>query len=227
MATAGFELSRILGSLLAGAALTFARCVTINGGEDVQHTSAGGRVDAVTYLAEGTVGNPASLAIDGVVVVECGGTVADGDPLVSGANGRVVVSTDNNCYLVALEAGAVGEHIRALLMPKNTISAGLETIVNTPGAISLATKYTKIEPTGTDAMTLAAGLYDGQEKFIQQGVGASTPVIVITGDFEENGTAGNTLTLNAAHEAVLLVWDEAGTTWQVMMNIGSVALSTV
>ena len=105
---AGFENNKIIDSLLAGTAITYARFVTVEGEEDLNHTAAGGRVDGVAYLPQATVGQPVSLAVDGIVMLECGGAVSDGAPLISGANGRAVVSPDENCYAVALGDGETG-----------------------------------------------------------------------------------------------------------------------
>lgn len=227
MTAASFENNKIIGSLLAGAAVEFARFVTVVGAEDVQHTAAGGRIDGVSYLAC-LSGQPLSMVTDGIVVLEAGGTVSDGDPLISGADGRAVVSTDPNCYAVALEDATVGAHFRALLMPKNAIAAGPEILVNTPGAISLATYATFLDSDATDAHTLADGLYDGQQKLIRQRAGTNTPVAVITGAFNDDGTSANTLTLNATGEGVLLVWSEDEGEWLAAMKFGtSPTFSTV
>jgi hypothetical protein len=224
-AVAAFENSKILGSLLAGETLTANKLAKIHGGEDVKYADAGERVDGV-IVYDATTGNPVSLAVDGIVCLTASGAISDGDALEAGANGVAVVSTSQNVYAVALEDAVDGAEFRALLISKNelaAISVGIETIVNTPGALSVTKRYSLVEPTGIDAMTLAAGLYNGQEKWIKQGATGAAGEAVVTGAFELNGTAGNTLTHNAAGEYSHLVWDTD--VWQIWNTTG--ALTTV
>jgi hypothetical protein len=224
-AVAAFEDSNLLGSLLAGEALTSYKFAKIHGGENVMFADAGERVDGV-IVYDAISGDPVTLALNGVVGLTASGAITDGDSLASGANGVAVTTTSQNVYAIALEDAADGAEFRALLVNKNelaAISVGIETIVNTPGAISVTKRFTLIEPDGTDAMTLAAGLYNGQEKWIKQGTGANTPKAAITGVFEQNGTAGTVLTTDAAGEMVQLVWDT--NVWQVFLNNGGVVLT--
>jgi hypothetical protein len=223
MTAPSFEDNKIIGSLTAGADVTAFRFATVNASDDVQHTSAGGRVDGVSYLAA-DADAPVSLAVDGLVVLEAGGTIADGDSLISAANGRAVVSTDMNSYAVALEDATVGAHFRALFMPKNTVSSGIEVITATPGALSLAKEVSIVKPDGTDAHTLASGLYDGQKKFVKTGGGTNTPITVVTGAFNLNGTTGNTLTLENTEYAAL-AWSATDSVWHILHT--TAALTTV
>lgn len=226
-AVAAFENSKILGSLLAGETLTANKFAKVHGGENVKFADAQERCDGV-IMYDAISGDPVSLAVDGIVCLTASGAISDGNSLEAGANGVAVVSTSENVYAIALEDAVDGAEFRALLISKNelaAISRGIETKANAPGALSVTKEFSLIEPDGTDAFTLGSGLYNGQRKWIKQGTGANSPAFVITGAFEENGTTGNTLTSNAANDAVLLVWDT--NVWQVWLNTGAVALSTV
>lgn len=214
-----FESNTRIGSLLAGAAVSAYRFVTINASDNVRQTAAGGRVDGVAEFPVDTVGQPVTICQDGIVVLEAGGSITDGAALIPTTNGRAIVTTDGNCYAVALEAASTGEWFRAWLAPKNAAGAAPEVITNTPGAISVATEVTLISPDGTDAMTLASGGYDGQKKTIRMIAGTNTPVAAITGVFNEDGTARTTLTLNATGEGVDLVWLTSA--WRLVRNYGT------
>ncbi len=215
-----FEANSIpFGNLLAGAAVTEFRCVTIGSSSSVVQTVAGGRVDGVAKIAAES-GKPVTFARDGIVTVKAGGTFSDGDPLISTTDGKVIAATDGFGYLVALEGATVDAEVRAYLKERVNAPTGIEVITNTPGAISLATYFTLIIPTGTDAMTLAAG-YDGQRKVIRQGTGASTPSAVITGAFYTDGTATTTATMNAAGDQLDLVYSTTLAAWVVTANVST------
>jgi hypothetical protein len=85
-----------------------------------------GEVDPVSTagnFAEGVLtndpdaqGKAASVAIDGIVKVSCGGTVTRGGGVAADTNGQAVDATSGDAILgTALEAGSSGDIIRILL----------------------------------------------------------------------------------------------------------------
>ena len=63
------------------------------------------------------------LNVGSIVMVQCGGTVTDADQLTTDASGDFVVGTSGDkTMLVAMEAGADGEVIRALVVAADTVA---------------------------------------------------------------------------------------------------------
>lgn len=92
--------------------------------------------------------------------------------------------------------------------------AGIET-VTTATALSLLTRTSLLSPTGTMAMTLAAG-HVGQRKTVRMIGGASTPIANVGGAFTTDGVATTSAAFNAAADQLELEWN--GTAWQVLAN---------
>jgi hypothetical protein len=87
--------------------------------------------------------------------------------------------------------------------------------VTTPGALDPAVGSSKLTTAGTDAVTLADGLYAGQRKHVVMIVGTATPVADIT---PANYADGTTVSLSAVGESVILEWD--GSTWHTIGGSG-------
>jgi len=90
---------------------------------------------------------------------------------------------------------------------------GEETV--TSGALSLYKAVSLISVTGTQAYTLADGLYVGQIKYLRCTVAATTPDGTLT---PTNLADGSTLDFDAVEEAYALMW--MGTAWRVLYVIG-------
>lgn len=97
----------------------------------------------------------------------------------------------------------------------NDLGPGIET-VTTATALSLYTRTSLLQPTGTMAMTLASGRFPGQRKTIRMIGGSSTPVANVAGAYSTDGTATTSAAFNAAADQLELEWN--GTAWQVLAN---------
>ena len=102
----------------------------------------------------------------------------------------------------------------------NNALAGVPDVV-AAGALSVATRTTAINVSGTKAYTLANGTFVGQRKTVYCRTAASTPVGVLTPASVGAGYA--TLTFGAAAESVELEWD--GSAWQLVGVSGSVTIA--
>jgi hypothetical protein len=89
--------------------------------------------------------------------------------------------------------------------PDEAVSA-LETL-DAAGAVSVYTRTTRLEVTGTMAFTLADGRYEGQRKSLYCTVAASTPVGTLT---PANFADGTTITFDAVDEQIELEWHSGG-----------------
>lgn len=77
-------------------------------------------------------------------------------------------------------------------------------------AASLSVRFTRCAPDGTDVVTVADGLWIGQEKWIGCVGGTGTPVITVT----PATTAGGWTTVSLQEgEACTLYWLGAGVGW--------------
>lgn len=113
-------------------------------------------------------------------------------------------------------SGAVVGNI--FLMPTGIVAEGPAELV-TSGAISLLCRTTKLSVTGTQAYTLADGLYLGQRKSLICYVAASTPDGTVT---PANFFDGTNIDFDAVLESTELEWD--GTNWFVInLNGNAVA----
>ena len=106
------------------------------------------------------------------------------------------------------------------LSRRGAYNAQVET-VSAPGAISVTKRTTKLAVDGTDAFTLAAGSWVGQEKDIICSAAATSPVGAITLAV----LGGNTISaFGVVGELCRLVWD--GAQW-LPMALSGVTVSTV
>ncbi|MGH6692676.1 MAG: hypothetical protein ACREF4_18560, partial [Gammaproteobacteria bacterium] len=86
----------------------------------------------------------------------------------------------------------------------------------TSGALGLTSRTTFVSVTGTQAYTLAAGLYLGQRKSVRVTVAASTP----DGTLTPAAVVGYvSIDLDAVNESVELEW--TGTAWAVVSIVGA------
>lgn len=93
--------------------------------------------------------------------------------------------------------------------------SGIETV--TSGALSLLTRTSLVSVTGTQAYTLAAGLFEGQRKTVRVIVAASTPDGTLTPTAFADGTS---LDLDAVNEVVELEYHDTGG-WRVVHITGA------
>lgn len=97
------------------------------------------------------------------------------------------------------------------------ISGGGESETVTSGALALNTPISFISCTGTQAYTLAAGTFAGQEKLIICSVAASTPIGTLTVS-SPSATAGSVLSathvFNTVGQALHLMW--TGSAWRAL-----------
>lgn len=161
----------------------------------------------------------------------------DGTSPIAQANlyaGPVFIKDDNTVQASSAN-GVVAGHaesiesdgtIMVFLAPEEALAGelfaqGVETIT-TATALSVFTRLSMLSPTGTMAMTLAAGRYKGQVKTIRMIGGGSIPVANVAGAYNTDGTATTSAAFNAAADQLDLCWN--GTAWQVLNNV-SVTLS--
>lgn len=215
-----------LGSLLANADFSAAtnqfRLMNLNSSGKLVLASAGGRV--VGVLHNTPVANQAADLVSNncITKVRYGGTVAVGDNLKSDANGQAVAAVAADIALgavvgIALQAGATGE-VGCMYMSsaglQAALTSGIETV--TSGAIAVTTRTSLLSVTGTQAYTLADGLYQGQRKSLTCILAASTPAGTVT---PANLADFTTLAFNAVYDHVELEFQ--GTEWRII-NLASV-----
>jgi hypothetical protein len=90
------------------------------------------------------------------------------------------------------------------LMRRGAYDAQVETV--TAGALSTSKRISKLSVTGTQAYTLAAGRWIGQEKLLICSVAATSPVGTLTLAVLGGTTIG---AFGVVNEQVRLVWDGA------------------
>ncbi len=107
-------------------------------------------------------------------------------------------------------------------------SGATETETVTSGACSVTIPVTHLSCTGTQAFTLADGLFAGQEKIILCTVAATTPIGTLTIATPET-TAGMVVSathvFNAVNQSMHLVW--SGTKWRVLRTNRAGAIAPV
>jgi len=140
-------------------------------------------------VAQSHIGRPCYVVDDQTVADE-----AEGSSVVAG----LVEGIDANDEIWV---SVIDEAMAALAVAN--CNAAVETV--TSGALSLYTKTSFISCTGTQAYTLAAGLYQGQEKIIKCSVAASTPVGTLTPSTYADGT---TIVFNYVGQTAHLIWDD-------------------
>jgi len=140
-------------------------------------------------VAQSHIGRPCFVVDDQTVADE-----AEGSSVVAG----LVEAIDANDEIWV---SIIDEAMAALAVAN--CNAAVETV--TSGALSLYTKTSFISCTGTQAYTLAAGLYQGQEKIIKCSVAASTPIGTLTPSTYADGT---TIVFSYVGQTAHLIWDD-------------------
>lgn len=153
--------------------------------------------DATNPVAQADQGRPC-FVVDDQTVGDQGG----GSKVVAGIVDAV--ESDGVYLYVGPEVGLAG-----------SATSGIETV--TSGALSLYTRSSLISVTGTQAYTLAAGLYEGQRKSVIVTVAASTPDGTLTPATFADGTS---IDLDAVLESVELEWHDTGG-WRVINISGA------
>lgn len=87
--------------------------------QDGSYPAAGGLAFGVTRSSAEAAGEPVPADIHGTAIVECGGTIALEDQIMTDASGRAVKATVGSKFVLAraMEAGASGGLIEVLLIP--------------------------------------------------------------------------------------------------------------
>ena len=83
-------------------------------GADGKH-SAAGKVPVGVCQLDMDAGQPAPVAINGVLLVVAGGPIAVGDDVTTGANGTAVKDTGGNRFGLALTAAVKDELVKVVL----------------------------------------------------------------------------------------------------------------
>jgi hypothetical protein len=149
-------------------------------------------------IAQADIGRPCFVQDDQTVQDENGGS-----PIVAG----IVDSFDSSWVYVNVSPEAS--------MAGGQQFSGIETV--TSGALSLYTRTSLVSVTGTQAYTLAAGLFEGQRKTVRVTVAASTPDGTLTPTAFASGTS---LDLDAVNECVELEYHDTGG-WNVVFITGA------
>jgi hypothetical protein len=111
-------------SLIAGANLATEQYsfLKVDTAGAVVLAGAGEDVDGV-LMNDPASGRVAQVAVDGIVKVKCGGTIAAGASVASNASGKAVAATTGQMVAgKALEAGVTGRIISVLLQPKPAVA---------------------------------------------------------------------------------------------------------
>lgn len=183
---------------------------------------AGAAVDGVYNGTGGTAaGSPASVTVDGIELVEVGGSVTIGDIVKSDAAGRAVTASAADVLAGlgkgrALATGSSG-YIPVLIFPgpNPATSSGVETLT---GAGEASVYYAVTECVATsDAITLANGLIVGQRKTIRLIAGSTgnntvTPATVSANT--DGGTSPAAVTLTTIGQEVTWEWRSDG--WKLV-----------
>jgi len=199
---------------------------------------AGVAVDGVYNGTGGTAaGSPASVTVDGIELVEVGGSVTNGDIVKSDASGRAVTASAGDILLGRgkgrARATASSGAVPVLLFPgpNPAFVGGVETLTGA-GAASVYYDVTEWVAT-SDAGTLADGLIVGQRKIVRTIVGSTgsntlTPATVSANT--DGGTSPASVTYTAIGQETEWEWRSDG--WKLVRiqgaGVGAVtAASTV
>lgn len=100
-------------SLDAASPVTLRRFLKVNSSSQVEHaTAAGEPIVGVSYTEATAAGRPVSIVGDGIVLVEAGETIAAGDLVGAGADGKAMKT--GGVY-PAITGGDAGDEISVLL----------------------------------------------------------------------------------------------------------------
>lgn len=153
----------------------------------------------------------------GVVLMLNDGTATIVSPTHLGQ--KCYVQDDQTVGIVATDAGPIAGIVEEVTSAGAYVRIDGDTAlpdvstenVVAPGALSLLTKTTRLSVDGTDAFTLADGLYIGQLKYIVCDVADNTPAGTLT---PTSLGVHSTILFDAIGESALLEWD--GTNWQII-----------
>lgn len=216
----------------------------VHGDETIDYTpgvavSAGQVVVIGDLVAVARLDIPAStlgaLHIEGVFDFPKGsGEITAGATLYWDAANSVATTTSTGNKLLGkaeLLAASAATTVRAVLQPWGTVSANpLANAIADPGASGAipvtASGYVDIVTTAAQTRTLAAPSFKGQQLLLSMQTDGGDCVVTVATTV--NQTGNNTITLNDAGDAVLLVGKTSGANirWSVVSNDGA-ALSTV
>lgn len=193
------------------------RFVTVTSGQ-VALAGAGVAVDGVYNGTGGTAaGRGAQIVLDGMPLVDVGGSVTVGDRVKSDASGRAVTASAADVLNGLAKGKAHGTassgSIPVILTPgpNQVFSTGVETLTGA-GAASVYYAVTECVAT-TDAITLADGLVVGQRKIIRLIVGSTgsntvTPATVTANT--DGGTTPAAFTMTTIGQEVEYEWRSDG-----------------
>lgn len=220
-------------SLLANADLSASQyCgVTVNASGKVVLPSAGGSIVGVLYNKP-TAANKAAAVYarpgDQVIIV-AGGTISAGDSLKVDANGKFVTASAGDIAAgsrvgICTEGATNGNKGSMIILQGGATTAvsGYETI--TTGAASLTKDVTQLSTTGTQAYTLANGLFAGQRKTFVEITAATSPLgtLTIATPF---GTESATHVFHATKQELEFEW--TGAAWRMIRKVRQGTLAVV
>jgi hypothetical protein len=200
--------------------------VNLNSTGELVLPSAGGAIIGVLQNDPDVAGKAGTYQMRDISPMKLGGTVAAGDFVKVDSSGRAVTASAGDVAAGAaigkcLLGGAVNNigEVQLFNLGAGFVAAsGALEIVAAPGAISVVKRTSLLAIDGTDAYTLASGLYAGQRKTIQCSVAANIPAGQITGAFTDTDgtTARTTADFNAVADQLELEW--TGSAWQVLLK---------
>lgn len=200
--------------------------VNLNSSGKLELPSAGGAIVGVLQNDPDAADEAGTYQHSDITPMKLGGTVAKGDFVKVDSSGRAVTASAGDVAAGAAIGkcrigGAInniGEIQLFALGTGFTAAAGPLEIVAAPGAISVVKRTSLLAIDGTDAYTLAAGLFGGQRKLIQCSVAANIPAGQVTGTFTDTdgSTARTTADFNAVGDYLELEW--TGSAWQVLIK---------
>lgn len=200
--------------------------VNLNSSGKLELPSADGAIVGVLQNDPDAAGKAGTYQHSDISMMKLGGTVAKGDFVKVDSSGRAVAASAGDVAAgAAIGKCRIGGAINNIgevqlfnLGAGFTTASGALEIVAAPGAISVVTRTSLLAIDGTDAYTLASGLYAGQRKTIQCSVAANIPAGQITGAFfdTDGTTARTTADYNAVGDYLELEW--TGAKWQVLIK---------
>lgn len=232
-------------SVVASAAITESRFVTAAGALCAANGSAAG-----VSQSAAAIGAMFPVVVLGTAIVESGAAIAKDALLESDATGRAVTAVNGPVLARALEAASgAGEMIEVLLTATPATVSDPEKLAAVLGAVPAAAKLarvlaandiTRYDDDGAIAISGIA-LIDGGEGIAGLTLAApqagclarikldaitSGAVVLTTAEGVTFDGTNNTATFDAAGEELVLGYKSA-TEWEVVANVGSVALSAV
>jgi len=188
-------------------------------GEAILPTGAGAAIAGVLQNDPAAAGRDAVIRIFGVTKGKLGGTVAKGDRVKVDSVGRFVVASAGDIAAGAavgtcILGGAIN-NIGAIALGiygvGTTLASGAETV--TSGALSVYKDTSYVSVTGTQAYSLADGIFVGQRKRVECSVAASTPIGTLTPTTVVSGDPASWV-FSAVKQMLEFEWTATG--WQVV-----------